>query len=267
LDELKALHIARQIDDESQQWSDALAQSLCEAFYMVSRQDTTGYECVHYLMADIVPTVTIDIGDIIPGTLGKMEDPRPEYVVVEPKINYGYDYASKTFRKSLAITGVADNSSWSSDLTPGFSGTDGESLWNICRVNYLKYLRFNDLQQSLSEQYWIPDYDTALWKMTKVLEWQQKKRFSFSIYYTLGRTLYVGQQINIQFPNETDDLVVRALINGVRRNKNQNRVELNLTLLDEINSEFYYSKYQAADDAATAWQQTDGATASYQEAG
>lgn len=267
LDEIKALSIARQVTSENQQWSDALSQSLCEVFYLISRQDADGYECVHYLMADTTPEVTVDIGDIIPGTLGKIEEPNPEYIFVEPYIKYGYDYAREGFTRTLSIIGTTTESAWSADLTPGFSGTDGEALWNVCRSNYLKYGKLVEMPTQLSEQMWIPTYATALWKFTKMLEWQQKCRFSFSVPYIVGRSWYLGMQMYIQFPNETDDQAVRAVITSFRRHKNQNSVAIELVILDNVETAFYYQKYQMTDTASTEWQATDGAETLYQEQG
>jgi hypothetical protein len=267
LAEIKALTIARQIENEEQQWSDTLTKSLCEAFYLVSRQNSDGYECVHYLLNSETPATTISIGMIVPGSIGMVEPPRAENIIVEPYIKYAYDYASGEFTQSLRIEGVADNSVWSSSLTPGFTGNDGESLWNKCRVNYLKYGRNEKVPSSISDQYWIPNYATALWKITKMLEWQEKSRFSFSVFYSTGRFLYCGEQIYIQFVNETNNISLRAVINKIVKNKNRNKVDIGVTILDDIPSSFYYTAYQVTDNALTEWQATDGATEEYQEAG
>lgn len=265
LDELKSLTIARQISDESEQWTDALAKSLCEAFYLVSRQDENGYECVHYLMDDTVALDEITIADIIPGSLGVIVEPKVENIFVEPYVNYGYDYATEKFTQHLRVGGVENNASWSADLTPGFNGTDGEAIWNACRVNYLKYGRIEKLPESISDQYWIVDYDTALWKIGKIVDWQANKRFSFSVPYMVGRNFYCGKVINIAFPNETNNDSVRSVINRLTRNKNQNKISIAVTILEDISSEYYSMLYQSTDGAALTWQETDGAAERYQE--
>jgi hypothetical protein len=267
LAEIEALSISRQINEEDQQWTESISKSLCEAFYLVSRQDSDGYECVYYLLSTEVPDETIDIADIIPGSLGKIIEPAAENIYTEPFISYAYDYATSKFIKSLRIDGVSENSEWSSALTPGFQNNDGEALWNICRTNYLKYGRIEKIPSSISDQHWIPDYSTALWKITKMIEWQSKKRFSFSVYYTKGRLWNDGKQINIQFPNETNNQTIVAVINKINKNKSDNKVTISLTLLTDVLPSFYFDMYQATDGSAVTWQPTDDTGTLYQEAG
>lgn len=267
LDEVKALNIARQIQNESEQWTDALSKSLCEAFYLVSRQDSEGYECVDYILKTTTPTDVVTIADIIPGSIGRIEEPRAENIFIEPHINYAYDYASEKFTHHIRVEGVSDNYEWDSDLTPGFQGNDGEEVWNICRGIYLRYGRFERVPPVISDQYWIPDYDTALWKIRKVVDWQGRRRFSFSVLYEQARTWFSGKQILINFPNETNNSDVRAVITRCVKNKSQNKVDLGLVLLGSIPTEFYFTMYQDSDDALSVWQETDGAETVVQEAG
>jgi hypothetical protein len=267
LDELKALSIARQISNESEQWTDAITKSICEAFYMVSRQDSEGYECVEYVLKSTTPSDTVAIADIIPGTIGVVEEPRAENIFVEPFVQYAYDYASGAFTKSLRIEGVTGNVEWSAALTPGFEDDDGEALWNLCRANYLKYGRFERIPSVISDQYWMPDYDAALWKIGKIIEWSAKKRFSFSVLYGQARSWYAGKQIYVNFPNETNGTNIRSVITRIVKHKSQNKVDIGVVFLDEIPTNFYFTRYQATDGAETAWQEADGATDVYQEQG
>lgn len=267
LSEIEALSIARQITNENQQWTESLSKSICETFYLISRQDNEGYECVEYLLNNSTPSDTIEMGDTVPGSIGRIIEPNAEDIFVEPFVNYGYDYAFSRFTNSLRIIGVADNSSWNSDLTPGFSSNDGESLWNKCRQNYVKYGRNEKIPDNLTNQYWIPDYDTALWKITKIIEYQSLKKFSFSIFYDTGRKWYPGKQIYVKFTNETNSQDILSTITGIRKDRNRNRVDLDLLLLTEIQPSFYFTRYQATDGASTKWQATDGASTKYQEAG
>jgi hypothetical protein len=265
LDEVKALTIARQITSEDQQWTDSLTKSICDAFYLVSRQDTEGYECVEYMYRTDTPAETVTIADIVPGSIGLVEEPKSGTVYCEPFIQYGYDYASGKFLHSLRVEGVATNSTWSAALTPGFTGSDGEAVWNACRANYMKYKRIEKINSNLTDQHWIVDYTTALWKITKMVDWMTKKRFSFSVYYSMGRTWYCGKQIEIQFPHETNNASITVLITGIQKDKRNNRVNLKLTILDTIPTAFYFTMYQQADDSEMELQQTDGAEMEMQE--
>lgn len=265
LDELKAFTIARQFYDKENVWTDSLTKSICETFYIISRHDNDGYECVEYLFNESIVSDIITIDDIIPGTIGKVEEPNAENVFIEPIVNYSYDYGTSKFKNSLSIIGVTENSEWSSSLTPGFSGNDGEELWSKCRANYLKYRHVEKNQSNMTDQYWIVDYDTALWKITKMIDLMIKSRFSFSVYYETGRDFYIGKQLKIQFPHETNDIIIRSCIHKLNKSKQNNRININVTLLEEVPTSFYYAKYQGTDGASTKWQDKDGATTKYQE--
>lgn len=265
LDELKALTIARQFHNYEDVWTDTLVKSICETFYLVSRHDSDGYECVEYLFNESTISDIITIDDIIPGTIGAVEEPNAENVFVEPFVNYGYDYGTSKFKSSLKITGVTENSEWSSSLTPGFTGNDGEAPWSKCRANYLKYRHVEKIQSNMTDQYWVVDYDTALWKITKMIDLMTKCSFSFSVHYEKGRNYYIGQHLSIQFPHETNDITIRSCIHKLSKHKQGNRVNVNVTLLEEVPVSFYYTKYQAADGSSTKWQDTDEATTKYQE--
>lgn len=267
LAELRVLSIARQLFGKNEQWTDALTKSICETFYLLSRIDENGYECVEYLLRDTTPSDTVAIGDIVPGSVGMVKYPNSENMFLEPYINYGYDYASERFTQSLRVEGIEDNTSWTTELTPGFSGNDGESIWYACRQRFMRYGRFERIPDGMSNQYWIVDYNTALWKMQKMVQWMGLPGFSFSVYYDTARTWYCGKQIYIDFPNETNDVSTRALIVGINKSRRNNRCDLDLLLLDNIPTNFYYTMYQATDGASTEYQLTDGASTEWQEAG
>ena len=267
LDELKLLTIARQITDESSMWTDSLSKAICETFYLVSRQDASGYECVDYLLRTETPSDSIDIGDIIPGSIGRVEPPKAEDIYVEPQLQYAYDYAGAKFTKNLQVTGIEDNTAWSAALTPGFSGDDGEAIWYTCRSNYVKYGRFNKMSTSLSQQHWIVDYTTALWKITKMLEWFSFSKFSFSLFYDTAKTWHCGMMIKIKFPNETNNGSIKFIIDSISKSKSKNSVAIGGKIIEAVPQNIYFTKYQQADGAETEWQATDGAETAYQEAG
>lgn len=265
LDEIKNLKIARQITDENLVWTKNICKSLCETFYLVSYQDKDGYECIDYFLREEAPGETITVSDIIPGSLGMIEEPKPDIIFVMPYLNYSYDYAFSKYTKSLQVLHVDDEESWSTEFTPGFQNNDGELIWNKCRALYFTYRKIEKIPQNVSDQEWIVDYDTALWKINKIIDYQSLKDFSFSVYYTKGRLWYPGQQIYIQFPNETDGLIIRSVITSVQKSKNRNNVSIKLKMLDQIDPTVYYTIYQQCDGSVLEWQPTDGSDTEFQE--
>jgi hypothetical protein len=268
LDEIKAFPIALQITDESNAYTDAIIRKICETFYLVQYQDKEGYECIKAIFNSVVPSETIAFNDCVPKSIGKMILPKAEDIYCEPVINYAYDYATKKYTKQMSVTGIADNSVWSSTLTPGITDAeDAEVIWNQCKALYLKYGRINKMPDNLSNNEMIIDEDTALWKMQKVVSYQGYYKIQLKVRYSKGRLWYPGYAVYLQLPNETNNTTVKSILTSIKKNKRNNSVDITLKIVEDFDSTFYFTRYQATDGAALEWQITDGATDDYQERG
>lgn len=265
LNAIKGLLIARQITNKAKQTTSAICKEMCEAFYLLSRQDQNGYECLYYLLRDDAPEASISLSDVVVGSVGNVIGPKTEDIVVTPEINYGYDYASEKFRKSLKILNTDTESTWSETLTPGFSGNDGELIWNTCRQRYLKYGIVNTTPSVISNQYWIADYDTALWKIKKAIEWVGFSRFSMAVPYSTGRLWYPGMQVYVTMPHETDGEQIKGILSSVSKNKNNNTVKIKVILIEDIPYAFSSVLYQMADGVSVELQDADVAQTDWQE--
>jgi len=266
LNEVYSFGISRQIFDKNEQYANAIAKSICEEFYLISRQDSDGYECVEYfLQTDETIADSVDVGDIKPGSIGMVEEPETEDIYCMPVVNYHYDNAFGLHRKSLKVLGVDTASEWSAELTQGFESGDGEEVWNLCKAIYDKYKVVNPVPSNISDQKWICDYNGALWKIKKIVEYQQYKRFSFAVPYAIGRTWHPGKQINVTFPNETNNEAIRSVITSITKNKNTDTVSLKIMFLDSIPTEFYSILLQMEDLALVEMQERDDYDTQYQE--
>lgn len=263
LAEVKALTPARQIFDYDKATTEALTKSICESFWLCSRQDNNGYECVDYLLRDEDPSETITYADLIDGA-AEITDPRPQNIYCEPVINYCYDYGAEKFTKQLRITN-SDQVDYDASYASGFEGSDGQEIWENCHILNAKYRQVEKMPSHLSDLHWVYTYADAVWVLRKRIEWMQKKRASFKVGYTKGRLYYVGKHIMLQLPHETNSVAVECVIEAVTKNKAGNRVLVSVVILDEIPSDFYFTKYQDTDGAETLWQDTDGATTKYQD--
>lgn len=263
LAEVKALTPARQIFDYDKATTEALTKSICESFWLCSRQDNNGYECVDYLLRDEDPSETITFADLIDGA-AEITDPRPQNIYCEPVINYCYDYGAEKFTKQLRITN-SDQVDYDASYASGFEGSDGQEIWENCHILNAKYRQVEKMPSHLSDLHWVYTYADAVWVLRKRIEWMQKKRASFKVGYTKGRLYYVGKHIMLQLPHETNSVAVECVIEAVTKNKAGNRVLVSVVILDEIPSDFYFTKYQDTDGAETLWQDTDGATTKYQD--
>lgn len=263
LAEVKALTPARQIFDYDKATTEALTKSICESFWLCSRQDNNGYECVDYLLRDEDPSETITYADLIDGA-AEITDPRPQNIYCEPVINYCYDYGAEKFTKQLRITN-SNQVDYDASYASGFEGSDGQEIWENCHILNAKYRQVEKMPSHLTDLHWVYTYADAVWVLRKRIEWMQKKRASFKVGYTKGRLYYVGKHIMLQLPHETNSVAVECVIEAVTKNKAGNRVSVSIVILDEIPSDFYFTRYQDTDGAETLWQDTDGATTKYQD--
>lgn len=237
-EELQGMALSRQITNENNAWNDEIVKSLCSDFYLVSRQDENGYECVDYLHQTTNPATIITLADIL-GDVGDMIEPSISDVFVEPKLKYAYDIGSNNYTGIIEINNVAQPA-WQAAYTPGLIESHGEVLWEKCHALWLKYRQIEPTPDSLVNQKWIKRYDDAVWKLTKMIDWMCKKRTSFQVSYKAGRSWHVGKHVKIKLKHQTNNYEIECVIEEVRKNKNKNSVKVRVVLLTAIPTAFFF---------------------------
>ena len=232
------LRPARQLFEERDCWTDALATDLCRSFFLLNYQDTTGRECVSYLFDDADTIEDITFADIV-GDVGDVIEPAPADVFVEPYINYAYDYALGKYTKQLRITNATADT-YSANYTAGYSGTDGQPTWDLCRQLWLKTKQINPMPESLVNQPWIVRYEDAVWYLRKLSEWMGKRRIEFTVPYQKSAGWAVGSKIKLKLPHHTAGAFVNCLIEGIRRRKQQSTAAIKVVLLTDIPTTFFF---------------------------
>jgi len=206
-----------------------LIDKICKQFCLLQYTDTDGYECVKYLFATTsdlsIPTFYItDTNEI-----DSLIYPDTSKICVNPTINYGYDYASGSYKASLAIYNV-QRGIYNSAYTSGFpGGIVAETYWNRCR-NELWPLsrRVEDMDTDWRDNEMLYDYAGATFRLDQILKLMTCKRLSFTVPFELGYTIKPGRLIRVQFAhlNYTTPTAMDMTVTGVSKSKSSNEVSI-----------------------------------------
>lgn len=264
LDGVRAMRPALQIFDENLAWTDEFTKNMCEQFFLCTRQDSSGYECIHYLdpqnTDETESAVSVTFADII-GDVGTTEEPKSQTVYCEPFINYAYNYGSSKFDKQLRILNTADaawvgtgtevspqyaaGSGWHAEYTPGFTGTDGHALWTACHALWLKFRTLEQPPSTLTDSKPVVLYVDAVKKMTDWIAWMGKSRTSFTVPYTFvsggiqARDWHVAQKIKFCHPHKTNGWAINCLIEKIEKDKHSGTVKVDVIQLEDIPTAFF----------------------------
>lgn len=238
LDEIRGLKIARQILSQGEAWTNDIAQSLCEQFFLISYQDENGFECVKSLFTKENAVDVITYRDI--KKAGDIIEPQLSDVYCAPIINYAYDYATEKYTKQLKVYNAWE-SAWQASFTPGMTEADGAEIWATCHALWLKIRQIEPMPDDMTNKIWVPDYDTAMWCLRKHLQLMSLKRYTFDISYSKGRRWCVGDHKCLLLPHETNNIPIEIVIESITKNKDTNTVNLHVILLDTIDNKYLYN--------------------------
>lgn len=229
LDEIKGLRISRQILEESEAWTDSLAQSICEDFFVLLYQDG-GYESFVDILQNQDPSETITLDDCLKiGEIKEMDE-----IYSEPIIKYGYDQLTGDFKKEIRITNTSNNT-YSFYFVTGITDPQvAETYWGYFHNLFLKFKKIDEVPTNIQEKKWFPDESTALWYLYRLYRFSKMLRIELEVDYAKGRLYKLGQHIMLSLPHQTNNSAVECVIESFTKDKNGNSVELTLLILDEI---------------------------------
>lgn len=230
LDEIRALKIARQFFDET--YTADTVESVLKEFCLTSYQDNNGYECLKSILTKENPSEVITFADI-KGEVGDMIEPQLSDIYCTPVFNYAFDYATEKYTKQIRVEKVWETT-YDASYTPGLNGTDGATIWALCRALWLKTRQVEPMPQDMSNHEWVPDYGTAVWCLKQQLKMMTIKRCNFNVGYTLGRKWNIGKHFMLQLPHETNNNQVECVVERIAKKKNDNTVSVQIMILDEI---------------------------------
>jgi len=252
----RELKIARQMFTEEDSCTDSISESLCQDFYMLSRKTigndpTEWLEYASFLCKEQAINIldhsdkntmpVFNMSNVL--SFDRVVEPSASDIFLEPYIKYDY-VEGIGFTKSLAITGIATNSVWAKELTPGFNGnyeTEGKRIWGQCHDLLIKYQTFVEMPSNMVEQKWINTDETAIWKLRKMLEWQEKSRIQITVSYHSGRKLHCGSHIYLSLPHILNGKRLHCVCESVRKSKRSSKVTISLIIIDSINGNFKFS--------------------------
>jgi hypothetical protein len=248
LDDVRDFSPSWQILNKEDAYTDVQIGNLCKTFDVCAYTDLSGNICITTL-DKTNPTETIDFTDIV-GKIGWTQEPKINRIYVQPYFNYGYNYGSEKYDRIMGVLNVQAES-YNVAYTPGIDNTqylldpeetttDGEYVWNACRTLYLKYGQIERCPASFSDQKLLVKYEDALKVFYKKIVGQGRLRQSFNISYNKGRYYHPGKHVKIKLPHQTGNLSVEVLIERVRISGYGDPVELDVLLLEDIPTAFFF---------------------------
>lgn len=247
LNTLKTYTPAYQIHDLNDAFTDRQIENICRSFHVCTYVNKTGYECISVL--DLTsPAETITFDDIIPGSIGETIEPNASDIYCQPIMNYRFNYGSEKFDKSLLVTNIQETV-FDAAYTPGISNTahnldvtthDAEMIWNKARALYEKYRVIESCPKSFSDQKMLVTYEDAVRTLYTKLCWMDKVRQTLAVPYEKGRDYYFSQHVKIKLPHQTCNYTLECVIEEAVISKNKNRVDLQLVLLEDVPTAFFF---------------------------
>jgi hypothetical protein len=159
-----------------------------------------------------------------------VEEPKIENIFCEPIVNYNWDAGAEKFNSQLKVTNT-DANAWSAAYTPGFTAGDGETIWGYCHALRQLYRDIEPCPPDFSDQSMLTLYADAVAYLTAKLFWMENKRIAFSVNYAKGEDYHFAQHVMLTLPHQTDGDPVECVIERVKKDKNNNLVELKLVIL------------------------------------
>ncbi|MFA6153001.1 MAG: hypothetical protein WC716_16885, partial [Chitinophagaceae bacterium] len=152
---LKNYTASRQVINYDDANTDELLKSLCQQYFLANYQDNNGKECVALLgKIAITPDVSIDLSDILPGSIGQVEEDSSKNIFVQPYFQFNMDYATGEYKNVIRITNV-DQSTFDASYVTGFSGYEAEEIWNRCHALWDYFRVIEDPPSEVTDCPWI----------------------------------------------------------------------------------------------------------------
>jgi hypothetical protein len=225
-----------QVDNDSEAWTAEIEKKLCATYGLCTYYDPDGTACIKSLLPES-PAETINFEDLA-GECSDVQPAQVQDVFCQPLLNYQYNYGSSKFDKQLAITNIQADT-YDPSYAMGFSGSDGEAVWNTCRALYLKYKQIEVPPSDWTDQKTVSTYGEALALIKMKLAWMNKYRITVPVFYDKGKTYHYAQHINLALPHQTNGEVYECVIEKVIKDKNFNpagKVEVSLVFIDDLDS-------------------------------
>lgn len=228
---------AFQIDNERDGTTDEIKKLMCRIYDLCTYVDPDGTECVETLeLTDPAETVTFD--DIKQGAeIGPIQEPLIENIFCEPVCNYEYNYGSGEYGKSLRVYNIQNyvkGDNWD-ECSSGFANqTDAESVLDIYYALWLKYRSVEQCPADFSDCLPIVTYADALsYLVRKGGGMDLRSLPGVQIDYEKGYEYHYAKHVQFNHPI-TGNADVECVIESVEKSKNNNRVTLDLLILEDI---------------------------------
>jgi hypothetical protein len=226
---------AFQIFDEAKAYTDELKKLICRVYDVCTYIDQDGKECVE-TMALINPAETITIDDLMTDP-EEIEEPKTELVYCEPVVNYQYNVGSGDYDKTLRVYNIqasAEGGAWTASSSGFANQTDAEAVLGIYAALWERFHTVEKCPSDFSDMIILQSYADALAYIKRKGNAMGKRRQRVIVNYSKGKDYHFAKHVMLNLPHQTNGQDVECMIENMTASKNENRVELNLLLLEDI---------------------------------
>jgi hypothetical protein len=204
-----------QINKYDDTYSAKMIDEICQASWSLMSIDGLGrYKLfsMYSFFSDEISRESINLTNIIDGTLGNIKDRNINDIFCEPFINYDFDEGSQQYLKYIRITNT-DKAVYSADyVETNGTLTNKEDLWNAGRALYLYYGIKNTAPSQLTTSKYFSSDASAEKYLESWLQWQgwdsfdekvkERREISFVVPYefAIENSLDIGSPIAISVP-------------------------------------------------------------------
>lgn len=273
----KAIVAGRQITSEPEQWSGEIVSSLCKEFYLCNYQNNLGEESLSYILRDNkVPDVNIELSDIIPSSIGGVEEIGVADIYCEPYFQYAFNLATNKFDKQIKITNT-HKSNFDGSYVIGLAGGEAEQLWNFGRALYLKYGIVTQIPEDKASLIWVQREEDAIKLMYNWFRFMgayqdvddlqykaaSRKKISFSVPYDISMTIgeerkpwYVSMKMAISLPYHTSSETVYCVVESIDFDLDSLITSITVITYDVIDELQFYVKDTYGTSDGDDWKDT-----------
>ena len=274
LDPVRTNKAAAQFFDYEKCWSDELLKSICQQYDLCIFQNTAGNECINYIGSyKTTPSVTVTYADVLPDSVGDVEEQHVDTIYCEPVVYYNYNYGSKKFDNVIKITN-SNASAFDASYVTGYKGDEAETLWGLSNALWNKYRIRNDPPAHLTECVWVRSEADAKrylynWFRRMGVYTQEgtgvvfspKKWVPFSVPYEKSVTIgashtpwFVSMHLLLNLPHQTNAQDTQCVIESIDFDPENNKTDVTVIMMDRTSEIDLYIENSFDSYATVGWE-------------
>lgn len=234
---LQSMKIGFQLYSDKLGYTEAFKRDIARAGFFINYVNELGEESIATLQPTtegITDTITLaHVPD--DENIGEVLEPDIKSIYCEPCVRYQYNAAAGGYNKIARVTNIQE-AAWTANYTPGIDVTNGEILWDKCKILYTRFQHLESAPSEMTDQYMFYESATAIAFLGYWIDWMAKRRITVPVHYitecpSAVRFWHVGRHIYLNLPHQTNGSAKECLIGGITKDKNAGIITLDLIIL------------------------------------